>query len=297
MSATILYMVVVIFNVALSTVAERKIMASMQRRIGPNKVGYTGLFQAFADGFKLILKECIIPSAGNKVMFILAPYLFFYLALLNWSIMPLSDDLALTEYVGAGIVILIAISELAIFGVLYSGWSSNSKYALLGALRSTSQMISYSICLSLIYLSVVMVVGSVNLLEILDYNKGIMLIIPLWPMAGLLMISIVLECNRSPADLPEAESELVSGFNTEYSGLPFAYFFLGEYTNMLCMSHLFFVLFTGYSISAPFLFLFFWLRASLPRMRFDQILILCWNHILPFVIGYFLLIPVIMWNL
>lgn len=270
-------------------------MGAMQRRTGPNKVGYTGLLQAFADGFKLILKEIIIPSTANTTLFLLAPFMFFFLALFNWLILPLGDDTILSEMLGGGILFIIAVGELSIYGVLYSGWSSNSKYALLGSLRSTSQMISYSIVLSLIYLSIIITVGSINLIDIYNYQKNIILFIPLLPIAILFMISAVLECNRSPADLPEAESELVSGFNTEYSGIPFVFFFLGEYANMLFMSHLFCVLFFGISFSVPFLMFFFWLRGALPRLRFDHIIKLCWNNFLPLLMGIFLVLPMIIW--
>jgi NADH:ubiquinone oxidoreductase subunit H len=193
--------------------------------------------------------------------------------------------------VGGGLLIIVAISELSIYGVLYSGWSANSKYPLLGALRSTAQMISYSVSLSLILLTVILTVGTVDLIPILTSQKNMPLAIPLLPIAIMFIISAIAETNRSPFDLPEAESELVSGFMTEHSGISFAFFFLGEYANMLFISTLFFILFFGISFSLPFLFFFFWLRASLPRLRFDQLLSLGWKAFLPFIIGYLLFLP------
>lgn len=281
----------VIINVALMTLSERKIMGSMQRRIGPNVVGILGFLQPFADGFKLIFKETIIPSSSNNLLFLFAPYLFFYLALLNWLVIPLGEGIFITELIGGGILIIIAISELSIYGVLFSGWSSNSKYSLLGSLRSTAQMISYSINFSIILLIILITLNEIHMMEIFERQTAIKLVYPLLPFAFLFILSAVFEANRAPADLPEAESELVSGFMTEYSGISFAFFFLAEYCNMLFLSSLFFVLFFGIFFQLPFIFLFFWLRASLPRIRFDQLLILGWIHILPFTISSLLLIP------
>ena len=263
----------------------------MQRRIGPNQVGYLGIQQPFADGLKLILKETILPTQSHAQYFLGAPFLFFFLSLINWLIIPLSSDIVLSELIGGGLLILIAISELAIYGVLFSGWAANSKYALQGSLRSTSQMISYSISMSQIFLVVIWTVGSVNLMDILSFQSTIPLVIPLLPIALLFLISAILECNRAPADQPEAESELVSGFMTEHSGISFAYFFLGEYSNMLFISTLYFILFFGVSLSLPFIFLFFWQRASLPRIRFDQQIYLGWLWILPFIMGYLMFLP------
>jgi NADH-quinone oxidoreductase subunit H len=288
---TLILLIGLIINVALMTLSERKIMGSKQRRIGPNKVGYQALLQPFSDGFKLILKEIIIPNYSNSFLFIFTPYLFFYLALLNWLIIPLDQGISITELIGGGILIIITISELSIYGVLYSGWSSNSKYSLIGSLRSTAQMISYSITLSLIILSIIYSFGTINLLEILYRENGIKLIFPLLPISLLLTISIIAECNRAPFDLPEAESELVAGFMTEYSGVAFAFWFLGEYANMILMSTLFNILFFGFSSPLFFLFLFIWVRASLPRLRFDQLLSLGWIHILPFIIGFIMFLP------
>jgi NADH-quinone oxidoreductase subunit H len=271
--------------------AERKIMGAMQRRIGPNKVGFLGLLQPFADGFKLILKEQLVPSAANRFFFFSAPFLFFYLALIQFLILPLDSSTVLAELPGTGLLIIIAISELSIYGVLYSGWSSNSKYPLLGALRSTAQMISYSVCLSLILLTLILSVGDLDLLPILSSQINNPLFFPLLPMTLLFLVCAIAETSRAPMDFQEAESELVSGFNSEYAGISFAFFFLGEYSSMLFLSTLFFILFFGISFSSPFLFFFFWLRASLPRLRLDQLLTLGWVHCLPFLIGFLIFLP------
>jgi NADH-quinone oxidoreductase subunit H len=192
---------------------------------------------------------------------------------------------------GGGVLILVAISELSIYGVLYSGWSANSKYPLLGALRSTAQMISYSVSLSLIILTVIITVGQIDLLSIIQSQEGSPLILPLLAPGILFMVSAVAETNRSPFDLPEAESELVSGFMTEHSGVTFAFFFLGEYANMIFIGTLFSIFFFGISFSLPFLFLFIWLRSSLPRLRFDQLLNLGWGAFLPLIVGYLMALP------
>ena len=296
MITSIILLLGVIINVALLTLTERKIMGSMQRRIGPNKVGLLGLLQPFADGFKLILKEQLIPMGSNRFFFLSAPFLFFYLALLQFIILPLDSTTILTELTGSGILIFIAISELSIYGVLYSGWSANNKYTLLGSLRSTAQMISYSVSLSLIILSIIITVGNLDLLFILNAQQNISYIFPLLPVGLLFMISAIIETNRAPADLPEAESELVGGFMTEHGSISFAFFFLAEYASMIYMSTLFFILFIGISFSLPFLFFYIWLRASLPRIRFDQLLDLGWKHFLPFIIGYIIFLPIFIWT-
>jgi len=293
MLSSLILLIGVILIVALLTLSERKIMGAMQRRVGPNKVGYLGLLQPFSDGLKLVLKEQIIPTNANRLFFIGAPYLFFYLALIQFLILPLDSTTVLADLMGTGLLILVAISELSIYGILYSGWSSNSKYPLIGSLRSTAQMISYSICLSLVLLSVIMTIGSLDLLDILNSQRNVPLILPLLPIGIIFIVSAIAETSRAPMDFQEAESELVSGFNSEYSGITFAFFFLGEYSSMLFLSTLFFILFFGISFSLPFLFFFFWLRASLPRLRLDQLLALGWVHFLPFIIGYIMLLPVL----
>lgn len=243
-------------------------MGSMQRRIGPNKVGYLGLLQPLMDGVKLILKENILPLYGNISLFLIAPFITFYLALANWLVLPLDKDLSVSELEGGGILILIAITELGIFGVLYAGWSANSKYPLLGGLRSTAQMISYSVNLSLIILTVIFLVSDISLLTLL--NSGSYRYLALLPMAFLFIISAIAETNRCPFDLPEAESELVAGFFTEHSGIGFVFFFLAEYTSIITISTLFFILFFSVSMSLPMVLIILWVRAALPRLRFDQ---------------------------
>jgi NADH:ubiquinone oxidoreductase subunit H len=278
------------------TLADRKVMGAMQRRLGPNKVGYLGILQPFIDGIKLILKETILPLHSNILLFLGAPFLGFYLALLNWLILPLDQDLVLSELLGGGILIIIAISELNIYSILFSGWSANSKYPFLGSLRSTAQMISYSVSLSLIILTVALSLGSINLLDFLYAQRPISLFFVLFPMAILFMISAIAETNRAPFDLPEAESELVAGFFTEHSAISFAYFFLGEYTSILVISTLFHILFFGVSMALPFIFFMLWIRATLARLRFDQLLKLGWSNILPFTIVYIMLIPILIYT-
>lgn len=276
----------VILSVAILTLSERKIMGAIQRRVGPTTVGYGGLLQPIADGQKQVIKETSIPSSSNNVLFLQAPYIGFYQAQLSWLVLPLGQGVALSELLGGGLLILVAISEVSIYGVIFSGWSANSKYPFLGSLRSTAQMISYSISLSLILQTVVLTVGSIELLTIMEAQRSISLFNALFPMAILFMISAVAETNRAPFDLPEAESEQVAGFFLEHSGVSFAYFFQGEYTNMQTISTLFTILFFGQSQGLPLLFFMFWLRASLARLRFDQLMHLGWAKIQPFTIGY-----------
>ena len=291
MIACLILILGVILTVALMTLADRKTMGSMQRRIGPNKVGYLGILQPFADGIKLIFKETVLPLHSSIWIFLGAPFIGFYLALLNWLVLPLDQGLAISELIGGGILVLIAISELNIYSVLFSGWSANSKYPFLGSLRSTAQMISYSVSLSLIILTVVLSFGTVNLLDILQAQSPIASFFALFPMAILFLISAIAETNRAPFDLPEAESELVGGFFTEHSAISFAYFFLGEYTSILVICTLFHILFFGISMALPMIFFMLWIRATLARLRFDQLLKLGWSNILPFVIGYILFLP------
>ena len=261
----------------------------MQRRIGPNKVGYIGQLQPQIDGIKLILKENILPISSNLSLFLFSPFILFYLALLNWIFLPLNSNLSITEIEGGGILILIAITELSIFGVLYAGWAANSKYPLLGSQRSTAQMISYSINLSLIILTVIFLVSDISFLQLL--NSGNYRFLALFPMVLLFLLSALAETNRAPFDLPEAESELVAGFFTEHSAIGFVFFFLGEYTSILTISSLFFILFFNLSFSFPLVFLILWIRASLPRLRFDHLLSLGWIYILPLCIGFLLFLP------
>lgn len=291
--------------IAYFTLAERKILASVQRRKGPNVVGVFGLLQPLADGLKLFLKEIVLPSNADIILFVLAPILTFFLSLLSWAIIPLGYTMFFTE-LNVGILYLLAISSLGVYGIIIAGWSSNSKYAFLGALRSTAQMISYELTIGFSILSVLICSKSLNLIAIVLAQKTIWYFVPLFPIFIIFFISCLAETNRHPFDLPEAEAELVSGYNVEYSGMGFALFFLGEYANMLLMSSLTTILFLGGWLT-PFSFLnflpdSFWFslkttffvilfvvaRAILPRYRYDQLMRLGWKIFLPFTISWFL---------
>ena len=288
----------VIISVALMTLAERKVMGSMQRRIGPNQVGYLGQQQPFGDGIKLIQKETVLPLESNSFLFLFSPYLIFLLALLNWLIIPLDSNILLSELEGGGILIIIAISELGIYGIIFSGWSANSKYPFQGALRSTAQMISYSVSLSLILLSILFINGSLNQTDFyINQSASGLNQLGMQPIGFLFIIIAVAETNRAPFDLPEAESELVAGFMTEHGGVSFAYFFLAEYANIQTICTQFSILFVGKFVNQPLIFVMLWLRSSLPRLRFDQLLILGWNYILPITIAFVIFIPSLIFSL
>lgn len=295
--------------VAYFTVAERKIMGAIQRRRGPNVVGFLGLLQALADGLKLFVKETILPSNSNLGIFLIAPVLSFLLSVISWSVIPFSSEVVFAD-INLGIFYLFAISSLNVYGIVLAGWSSNSKYAFLGALRSAAQMISYEISIGFIILSIAVCVGSLNLSEIVFAQLEIWLVIPLMPLFIIFYVAMLAETNRHPFDLPEAEAELVSGYNVEYSSMTFALFFLAEYSNMLLMSALSSILFLGgwlpffdfFFFSDPLLgslwfslkvlvgALFFIItRATLPRYRYDQLMYLGWKSFLPFTIGYLML--------
>jgi len=293
----------VILAIAYFTLAERKIMGAIQRRKGPNVVGTYGLLQPLADGVKLVLKETILPSSSDKVVFVLAPIITFVLSLMGWAVIPFNETALLSD-INIGILYLFAISSLGVYGIMLSGWSSNSKYAFLGGLRSTAQMVSYEVSMGFIIVTVVLCAGSYNLSDIIMAQKNIWYVIPLFPSFILFFISALAETNRLPFDLPEAEAELVSGYNVEYSAIGFALFFLGEYGNMLLMSSLTVILFFGGWLP-PFEFLsfipgsfwfasklcffviaFIWIRATLPRYRYDQLMHLGWKIFLPLSLGY-----------
>jgi len=240
----LLIIVPLLISVAYFTLAERKIMGSVQRRKGPNVIGIFGLLQPLSDGLKLFVKETILPSNANTITFVLAPMLTFTLSLLGWAVIPFSSIAVLSD-LNVGILYLLAISSLGVYGILISGWASNSKYAFLGCLRSTAQMISYEVSIGFIILTVIVCSGSFNLSKIILAQKSVWFITPLFPMFFLFFISSLAETNRHPFDLPEAEAELVSGYNVEYSAMGFALFFLGEYANMLLMSSLTAILFLG----------------------------------------------------
>jgi NADH-quinone oxidoreductase subunit H len=287
-------------SVAYLTLMERKVIAAMQLRKGPNVVGYFGLLQPLADGLKLMLKEVILPQKANKALFLLAPIITFTLALIGWAVIPFSENFTISN-LNIGIVYLLATSSLGVYGIIIAGWASNSKYAFLGAIRSSAQMISYEVSIGLIIVSVVLLSGSLNLNEIILAQKNHWFAIPLFPMFVVFFISALAETNRHPFDLPEAESELVAGYNVEYSSMPFSMFFLGEYANMILMSAFASTLFLGgwlplfdndFCNSIPgflwlfakiffLLFCFIWVRATLPRYRYDQLMRLGWKIFLP----------------
>jgi NADH-quinone oxidoreductase subunit H len=298
-----------LISVAYFTLAERKIMASMQRRKGPNVIGTFGLLQPLADGFKLLIKETVIPSNANTVVFILAPIITFLLSLLGWAVIPFGEGLVLAD-LNVCIMYLFAVSSLGVYGIITAGWSSNSKYAFLGALRSAAQMVSYEVSLGVIIITVLLCVGSLNLSDIIIAQQSVWFCIPLAPMFIMFFISALAETNRHPFDLPEAEAELVAGYNVEYSAMGFALFFLGEYANMLLMSGMTVILFLGgwlapisiipfTWIPGPlwfgikmciFVVLFIWARAAFPRYRYDQLMRLGWKVFLPLSLGYLFLV-------
>jgi NADH-quinone oxidoreductase subunit H len=275
-------------------------MGSIQRRRGPNVIGYLGLLQPLADGLKLFAKETILPSNANTVLFIMAPMITFILSLMGWAVIPFGEGIVLSN-INVGVLYLFAVSGLSVYGIILSGWSSNSKYAFLGGIRSASQMISYEVSLGFIVVTVVICAGSFNLSEIVLAQTKIWYIFPLFPMFLMFFVSALAETNRHPFDLPEAEAELVSGYNVEYSAMGFALFFLGEYANMLLMSALTSILFLGgwlpifnifplNFIPGPiwlsvkiliFVVAFCWIRAALPRYRYDQLMSLGWKTFLP----------------
>jgi NADH-quinone oxidoreductase subunit H len=310
--STILKILIIVIplliSVAYFTIAERKIMGSIQRRRGPNVIGFLGLLQPLADGLKLFAKETILPSNSNLSIFLFAPVLTFVLSLIGWSVIPFSDTIVLAD-LNVGILYLFATSSLSVYGIVMAGWSSNSKYPFLGGLRSAAQMISYEVSIGFIIVNVCVCVGSFNLSSIVLAQQNVWFIIPLFPMFIMFAVSMLAETNRHPFDLPEAEAELVSGYNVEYSAMTFALFFLGEYANMLLMSSFISILFLGGWL--PLLNVFplnvlpgsFWLsikiaigviffiltRAALPRYRYDQLMYIGWKCFLPLALGYLLL--------
>ncbi len=295
-----LLMIALLLGVAYLTLAERKVIGYMQLRVGPNVVGSFGLLQPIADGIKLLHKETIIPMAANKLLFLVAPVLFFSLSLAAWAVIPFAPNWVFSD-INVGVLYLLAISSLGVYGILIAGWSSNSKYALLGALRSAAQMISYEVSIGLILVSVLLCAGSLNLTNIVFAQENGWYAVKLFPLFVMFFISCLAETNRTPFDLPEAEAELVAGYHVEYSAFPFALFFLGEYANMILMSAMCTILFAGGWLApfahpiidwipaivwflgkiCVFLFIFLWTRATLPRYRYDQLMRLGWKVFLP----------------
>ena len=292
--------------VAYLTYAERKVIAAMQLRRGPNVVGPFGLGQPIADGIKLFFKETIIPSGANRIVFLVAPMITFILSLVAWAVIPFGEGIVLAD-INVGVLYLFAISSLGVYGVIMAGWASNSKYPFLGALRSAAQMVSYEVSIGFVIITVLLCAGSLNLSDIIEAQAGSWGLfswywLPLLPMFVIFFISALAETNRAPFDLPEAESELVAGYFSEYSAMAFALFFLGEYANMILMSAMTSILFLGGWLPpvdiAPFnwipgpiwfaakialvLFCFLWVRATFPRYRYDQLMRLGWKVFLPF---------------
>ena len=307
----LLVTVPLLLAVAYMTYADRKIWASMQLRRGPNVVGPLGLLQPIADGLKLVLKETIVPSSANRILFLIAPMITFMTALIAWAVVPFNDGWVIAD-INVGILYLFAISSLGVYGIIISGWASNSKYAFLGALRSAAQMVSYEVSIGFVLVTVLLCVGSLNLTKVVLAQSGWFwnwFWLPLLPMFVIFFVSALAETNRTPFDLPMSEAELVQGFQTEYSSMPFALFFLGEYANMILLSAMGAVLFLGGWMSpipyAPFtwipgliwfalkiaflLFCFSWSKGTLPRYRYDQLMRLGWKVFLPVSLGWLVL--------
>jgi NADH-quinone oxidoreductase subunit H len=294
--------------IAYFTYAERKVLAYSQLRKGPNVVGPMGLFQPIADGLKLLMKETVIPSGANRIVFVAAPMVTFTLALAAWAVIPFGAGLVIAN-INAGILYLFAISSLSVYGIIMAGWASNSRYAFLGALRSAAQMVSYEVSIGFVLVTVLLCAGSLNLSDIVMAQRHVWFVIPLLPMAVVFFISGLAETNRAPFDLPEGESELVAGYFVEYSAMTFALFFLGEYGNMIMVSAMTAILFLGGWLApfgvAPFtwvpgiiwfllktalmMFVILWVRATFPRFRYDQLMRLGWKVFLPFSLFWLVL--------
>jgi len=301
-------LVPVLVSVALVVWLDRRIWGAVQKRKGPNVVGPFGLLQTVADALKYIFKEIIIPASSNKVIFVLAPVVTMTLALVAWAVIPFDKELVLAN-INVGILYLFAVSSLGVYGIIMGGWASNSKYPFLGAIRSAAQMVSYEVSIGIIIINVLLCVGSLNLIDIVNAQQSLWFVIPLFPMFVVFFISALAETNRPPFDLPEAEAELVSGYQTEYSGMMYAMFWLGEYANILLMCAMGAILFLGgwlppfdifpfNALPGPLwmilkiLFLFFLfalVKAIVPRYRYDQLMRLGWKILLPFSLFYVVL--------
>ena len=298
----------VLTAVALIVWLDRRVWAFVQKRRGPNVVGPFGLLQSLADALKYIFKEIIIPATSNKIIFILAPIVTMTLALIAWAVIPFDENLVLAD-INVGILYLFAVSSLGVYGIIMGGWASNSKYPFFGSIRSAAQMVSYEVSIGVIIINVLLCVGSLNLTDIVLAQKDMWFILPLFPMFVIFFISALAETNRPPFDLPEAEAELVAGYQTEYSGMMYAMFWLGEYANILLMCALGSILFLGgwlspidlyplnlippvvwFIIKMLFLFILFALvKAIVPRYRYDQLMRLGWKMFLPFSLIYVVL--------
>jgi NADH-quinone oxidoreductase subunit H len=302
----ILTLVPIMLAVAIFTLTERKVMGAIQRRRGPNVVGFWGILQPIADGLKLFLKEIILPSKSNKLCFLAAPIITLFLSLFSWSCIPFNSANVIGD-MNLGILYILALSSLGIYGIIIAGWSSNSRYAFFGALRSVAQMVSYEISIGLIILPVIICSGTFNLINIVLKQQKNWYFLPLMPLCFLFLISILAETNRAPFDLPEAEAEIVAGYNVEYSSITFALFFLGEYSNILLMASLYIILFFGGWLPVVFLpyvplelwfslkittivFIFILIRANYPRVRYDQLMSFGWKLFLPLTFGYLIFI-------
>ena len=342
----IIVIVPALLTVAFVTIAERKTMASMQRRLGPNIVGYWGTLQAFADALKLLLKEYVGPTQANLILFFLGPIITLIFSLLGYAVIPYGPGLTIAD-LNLGILYMLAVSSLSTYGILLAGWSANSKYAFLGSLRSTAQLISYELILSSAILLVVLLTGNLNMTINIEAQKIIFFAIPLLPIFIVFFIGCIAETNRAPFDLAEAESELVSGFMTEHSAVIFVFFFLAEYASIVLICIFTSILFLGgylsiFSLdfllniiyifnlnvnifnsliyetninffnllidglvsslmlglkSSLLIFVFIWARASLPRIRFDQLMSYCWTILLPIIIAFIILIPCVVYSL
>lgn len=290
----------ILLAVAFFTVFERKVLASMQRRRGPNVVGIYGLLQAIADAVKLLSKETLIPGSSNLYIFIFSPIFTFLISMLCWSLIPFDYGIVISD-INLGILFLFAFSSLGVYGIIMSGWASNSKYSFLGSLRSSAQFISYEISMGLLLIPIILVSGSFNITSIVLSQLDIFYFITFFPFFLLFLITALAETNRVPFDSPEAESELVSGYNVEYSSIGFTFFFLAEYSNIILMSSIIVILFLGgwlpffvnlsssffFSIKLLFVMFFFvWVRATLPRYRYDQLMLLGWKVILPLSLAF-----------
>jgi len=296
----LILLIPVLVSVAMIVWLDRRVWAFVQKRRGPNVVGPFGLLQSLADGLKYVFKEIIIPASSNKIIFILAPIVTMTLALIAWSVIPFSETLVLAD-INVGILYLFAVSSLGVYGIIMGGWASNSKYSFLGAIRSAAQMVSYEVSIGVIIINVLLCVGSLNLSDIVKAQQNIWFVIPLFPMFVIFFISALAETNRPPFDLPEAEAELVAGYQTEYSGMMYAMFWLGEYANILLMCAMGSILFLGGWLSPVDLFpfniipgplwmifkilllfiLFALVKAIVPRYRYDQLMRIGWKIFLP----------------